>query len=269
MNSVKWIKLSTRIFDDEKIKIIEGMPEGDAILVVWIKLLVLAANSNGDGTIRLNEQIPYTDELLATVFRRSVMTVRLALETFANFGMIAIHEDQTIEIARWGAYQEVASLEKIRQQTRARVSKHRQNKALPSPKEEEEDIEEEEEGNVTCNVTKKGYTPEFELWYEGYPRKVSKRKAQSAWNARIKEGVSVDELTRARNTYRNKVRGKDSEYTMHPSTFLGKDRRWEDYLEKDPHYYRPMFNETCPKCGAAIMKGGCHECGWVAEDYDA
>ncbi|WP_342082555.1 phage replisome organizer N-terminal domain-containing protein, partial [Enterococcus faecalis] len=42
MAEISWIKLKTTMFDDEKIKLIQSMPEADAILVIWIRLLVLA-----------------------------------------------------------------------------------------------------------------------------------------------------------------------------------------------------------------------------------
>lgn len=38
---ISWIKLTTNVFDDEKIKLIDTMPDHDAILVIWIKLLTL------------------------------------------------------------------------------------------------------------------------------------------------------------------------------------------------------------------------------------
>ena len=46
MAEVKWIKITTDIFDNRKIKIIEKMPDGYAIIVVWVKLLCLAACSD-------------------------------------------------------------------------------------------------------------------------------------------------------------------------------------------------------------------------------
>ena len=42
MAEVKWIKLSTQMFEDEKIKLIEQMPEADTILIIWVKLLAQA-----------------------------------------------------------------------------------------------------------------------------------------------------------------------------------------------------------------------------------
>lgn len=42
MAEVKWIKIATDIFDDEKILLIEGLPDAYAIITVWFKLLCLA-----------------------------------------------------------------------------------------------------------------------------------------------------------------------------------------------------------------------------------
>ena len=42
MAEVKWIKLSTELFNNRKIKQIECLPEGNAVIVMWVKLLCLA-----------------------------------------------------------------------------------------------------------------------------------------------------------------------------------------------------------------------------------
>ena len=88
MADIKWIKICTDIFDDEKILLIENLPEGDTIIVCWLKLLCLAGKQNNCGVFLINEKIPYTEEMLATIFRRPLNTVKLALQTFANFVMI-------------------------------------------------------------------------------------------------------------------------------------------------------------------------------------
>ncbi len=44
MAEVKWIKLSTSMFEDEKIRLIESMPEADTLLIIWIRLLAQAKN---------------------------------------------------------------------------------------------------------------------------------------------------------------------------------------------------------------------------------
>ena len=88
MAEIKWIKIVTDIFDDEKILLIESMPDKYAIITIWFKLLCLAGKQNNHGIFLLNDKIPFTDEMLATIFRMELNTVRLALETFSRFGMI-------------------------------------------------------------------------------------------------------------------------------------------------------------------------------------
>jgi predicted phage replisome organizer len=101
---VKWIKLSTNIFDDEKIQLIEQLPEADAIIVIWFKLLTLAGKQNNDGILMLNDKIAYTEEMLSHIFRRKPMIVQLALQTFKAFGMIEI-TDNIYKLSNWNKHQ--------------------------------------------------------------------------------------------------------------------------------------------------------------------
>ncbi|AUO14757.1 phage replisome organizer N-terminal domain-containing protein [Priestia megaterium] len=129
-SDVKWIKLSTQMFEDEKIRLIESMPEADTILIIWVKLLSQAGKTNASGYIYLAENIPYTDEMLATIFNRPLPTVRLALSTLKQFGMIEISEDQMICISNWEKHQNIDGLQKIREQNRLRKQKERERKKL-------------------------------------------------------------------------------------------------------------------------------------------
>lgn len=129
MAEVKWIKLSTSMFEDEKIRLIEALPEADTILIIWVKLLAQAGKTNASGYIYLNENIPFTDEMLATIFNRPIGTVRLALKTFEQFGMIEINDNNLISIANWEKHQNLDGLEKIREQNRLRKQKERKQKS--------------------------------------------------------------------------------------------------------------------------------------------
>jgi len=140
MSEVKWIKITTNMFEDEKIDFIESLPESDAILVIWLKLLAQAGKTNSNGFIFLTEQIPYTDEMLAHKFRRSLNVVKLALQTLKQLEMIQYNEEGFLKIANWEKHQNIEGLDKIREQTRLRVEKHREK-------------QKELEGNKECNVT--------------------------------------------------------------------------------------------------------------------
>lgn len=142
MNNIKWIKISCDFFDDEAIKIIEQMPEGDSIIVIWLKLLISAGKINDKGFIYFKKEFPYTDEMLATVFNRSLNIIRLAIKTFEKFGMIQITNEQQIFVSNWEKHQNVEGMERVRELAKERVKKFREKekqKLLSS--------------NVTGNVT--------------------------------------------------------------------------------------------------------------------
>lgn len=111
MADVKWIKIVTDIFDDDKMLLIESLPSADSIIVIWFKLLCLAGKNNNNGVFMLNDKIAYTEEMMATIFRRDINTVRLALKTFEEFGMIEVIEG-VVTIPNWGKHQ---TLDKIEQ----------------------------------------------------------------------------------------------------------------------------------------------------------
>ncbi|HDR8494212.1 TPA: phage replisome organizer N-terminal domain-containing protein [Bacillus cereus] len=163
MADVKWIKLSTSMFEDEKIRLIESLPDADTLLIIWIKLLSQAGRTNANGYIFLSENIPFTEEMLSTLFNRPIATVRLALQTFKQFGMIDITDDQYICISNWEKHQNVDGLEKIREQNRLRKQKQREKLKLETSRDSHgtitqshaTDIEEDKELDIDKEKDKK------------------------------------------------------------------------------------------------------------------
>ena len=141
MAEVKWIKIVTDIFDDEKVLLIENMPEADSIIVIWFKLLCMAGKQNNNGVFMMNDKIPYTDEMLATIFRRPLNTVRLALSIFEKYGMIEI-VNNVYTITNWEKHQSLDALQKQKEQNRLRVAAYRDRKRA-----------ELQECNANSNVT--------------------------------------------------------------------------------------------------------------------
>ena len=139
MADIKWIKIVTDMFDNRKIRQIECLPDGDSIIVIWMKLLCLAGQTNDNGMVYFTKDIPYTEQMLAQQFNRPLTTIQMALKTFEQFGMVEL-VDNILHISNWEKYQNIEGMEKIREQTRKRVAKHRANQKLL-------------ESNVTCNVT--------------------------------------------------------------------------------------------------------------------
>ena len=128
MSEVKWIKLTTNIFDDEKIRLIDAMDERDVLFYIWIRLLTMAGKTNEGGKVYLSTEMPYTEEMVATIFNRQVKIVGLALKVFEKLKMIKITAKKDIEILNWTKHQNIDGLEKIREQSRQRVKKYRDKK---------------------------------------------------------------------------------------------------------------------------------------------
>ena len=129
MAEVKWIKIVTDIFDDEKILLIEAMPEADSVITIWFKLLCLAGKQNNSGVFTLNDRIAYTDEMFATIFRRKLATVRLAMKTFEELGMVEIING-VVTIPNWEKHQRLDALEMAREATRKGWRTTEQNKSF-------------------------------------------------------------------------------------------------------------------------------------------
>lgn len=158
MAEMQWIKLRIDMFDDEKIKIIQSMPEGDALLVVWIRLIALAGKCNANGLVLVEDEFPYTDEMLSVIFNKPLQTVKLALATFERFRMIE-STTKGIYITNFDKHQNIEGMERIREQNRIRKQRQRErNKALlleelPSGSGAEPTPETDENNSVTDKVT--------------------------------------------------------------------------------------------------------------------
>ncbi|MHB9927915.1 phage replisome organizer N-terminal domain-containing protein [Clostridium botulinum] len=220
---VKWIKIVTDIFDDEKILLIENMPEADSIIVIWFKLLCLAGKMNNSGVFMLNEKIAYTDEMLATIFRRPLNTVRLAINTFQQFGMIEVI-DNVITIPNWSKHQTLDQLEERKEYMREYMKGYREKQKLlatgeckvngktngkvnskvnVNPLDIEEDIDidiEEDKDNTTEVVSSNKLQPIVDKWNSlNLNKLIAINKGTIRYkllNARIKE-YGIDNILKA------------------------------------------------------------------------
>ena len=153
MAEIKWVKLATDIFSNRKIRQIEAMPEGDTMVLVWVKLLCLAGQINDNGNIYLTEGVPYTPESLAREFGRDTNIVHLALETFCKFNMVDCDEDGIIHITSWDEYQSVNGMEMAKIKHRERQRKYRDKQKVKELGDVKPSVTENVTGDVTQNVT--------------------------------------------------------------------------------------------------------------------
>lgn len=129
MADVSWIKLSTDLFNNRKIKQIRKLPEGDSIIGVWLQLLCLAGNINNGGLIYFSKEIPYTDDMLVTEFERPINIIRLSLNTFETFEMLYIEND-IFCVNNWEKYQSIDGLDLIKEKNKERQKRFRNKQKL-------------------------------------------------------------------------------------------------------------------------------------------
>ena len=207
MSDVKWIKIRTNIFEDEKILLIEGLPKADSILIIWFKLLCLAGKTNNDGIFMLNEKIPYTNEMLSKIFRRKKSLVDEALKTFQKFGMIEIVDGVTT-IPKWNEHQSLQGFDKKKEYMREYMKEYRskQNVKLTkaNSKANVSSIEEEKEEDKNKNKNK--YYPNDEKLDQAFSDYVAMRKF-------IKKPMS-DRAIELSMTRLNKLSGGDNDQAI-------------------------------------------------------
>ena len=117
MAEVKWIKLTTDMFDNRKIRHLRRLPEGNNIVLIWVMLLTMAGRCNSGGMIFLTENIPYSPKMLADELDFEESTVALALKALEQLDMI-VTDNGVFTISGWEEYQNTDRLSEIREYNR-------------------------------------------------------------------------------------------------------------------------------------------------------
>ena len=246
MADVKWIKITTDVFDDEKILMIESMPSADSIIVIWFKLLAFAGRQNNDGVFLMSNRIAYTDEMLASIFRRDVNVVRLALNAFEQFGMIEII-DGVITIPNWNKHQTLDAYEKKKERDRIYQQQRRaaQRALIESSSENSSDKSFDNKEMQSSDVAVSEGDKEKEEEKEEERKIIDYQQIVDRFNALCPSFPSVKSLSDAR---KKAIKARFNTYSIddfeelfkkaESSDFLkgGNDRNWTanfDWLIKD------------------------------------
>lgn len=233
MGDIKWISIATDIFNNGKITAIESLPDGTNIELVWFKLLCLAGTCNENGFLMINQNIPYTEEMMSKAFRMDIGTVQRALDIFQQMEMVEI-VNNIYMISNWFKYQNNAELERIRETNRIRQQRYRDNQKLKL----------EEKHNVTRNVTNNDFCSICNMSYvdvyitvinylnskinSNY--KYSTKKTQSLIRARTEEGFNIDDFKKVIDKKADEWLESDMERYLRPETLFG--TKFESYLNQ-------------------------------------
>lgn len=218
-----WLKLKRDFFKRHDIRIIESMPNGKDYILFYLKLLCESVDH--DGGLRFSEQIPYSEEMLATITFTNVDIVRSAIKIFAQLGMMEVLDDGTFfmnEVNKMigsAADNDNANRQRrYRERQRERalpnryksVTNNNESKSIEIDKEidiKKESIKKDERftpptlEEVVAYITEKGYEVDAESfvnfyeskgWYVGKNKMKSWKAALANWNARQRQETKGD-----------------------------------------------------------------------------
>ena len=224
MADVKWIKITTDIFDDEKILLIESLPDSYAIITVWFKLLCLAGKQNNSGVFMMG-RIPYTDKMLATIFRMKETTVTMALNTFEQFGMVEL-VDGVITIPNWGKHQNLDQLETKKEYMRNYMAEYRQKqKALTEGK---PNCKTNSKTNVSQAEKEKELDLDLESESDIKKESISCQQIVDLYHSICKSFSSVRSLTEAR---KKAIKARLNTYTLDDFRIVFENAEASDFLK--------------------------------------
>ena len=245
MADVKWIKITTDMFDDEKIKVIENMPDGDSVLVIWLRLLILAGRCNNNGIISFTKDMPYTEKMLSQIFRMSEHTIKYAIETVTRYNMVTINNDGFLEIINWDKHQNTTRMNIIKEQTKLRVKRYREHNKALSYDNCNADVTQgvtQEKRNRSKKIEVRSKKIEkvlnticpFDEFWMIYPKRVAKSDAVKAWEKiKMTDDLFIKILKvldhQCKSFEWTKQNGK---FVPYPATWLN-GKRWEDEILLD------------------------------------
>jgi hypothetical protein len=225
----------------------------DKLTAVWFELMDFAGKCNAGGMLIESPEIPFTSiEDIAVLIDREPEELNLCMQYYINNRMITVIDDVYM-LSNWSKYQNEDGLEKIREQTRKRVAKHRENQKLLAcnvtgnvtvtqcnatdidiEEDKEEDVTNSASDNAQSKVSKKEIDSFFESIWKLYPNKKGKGQISDSKKKTLYE-VGMEEMARAIERYKSDLAKEEWRKPQNGSTFFNSG--YVDYLDAN---YEPV-----------------------------
>ena len=192
---------------------------------------MLCESVDHDGSLRFSEQIPYSEEMLATITDTNVDIVRSAIKIFSQLNMVEIMDDGTYFMSQ------VESMIGSETYWADRKRLQRQNKMMML-----DNVQQESNDNPTCpsksksksksksnNNTSSSIEAEFEHLWSIYPKKQGKKRAFEAYKRARKKGVASEDVEAGIRAYLKHIEMSktDFQYIKQGSTYFAQEA-WTD-----------------------------------------
>jgi len=239
-----YLKLKDTHFDDERIIVLESLPDGILYSNIYLKLCLKSVKR--EGKLMFNDRIPYNSQILAQVTRHPVGVVEKAIQILKDFDLIEVLDNGAIYINDIQNYIGTSSTEADRKREyRSRIDSEKENlledgqmsgqmsDECPDKYPPEKEIKKEREVELDKDINKQSLCDEVKTMFNSIAVDLPKIKALSearkkAINARVKEhGIEQvkEAFTIAQESDFLCGRGKDKwkasfDWIMNPNNFI-------------------------------------------------
>ena len=131
-----WLKLQVGFFQELIIKQLRTLPEGDSIVLLYLKLLLKAINT--EGIIYYQHILPTLDEEIALDTGEKSALVKLTISALCQYHAAVFLDDQSLQLLY---LEDMVGSESA---SASRVRNHRANQKL---------LKEKEQATLQCNAT--------------------------------------------------------------------------------------------------------------------
>lgn len=193
-----YLKLKENFFDSDSMVLLESMQDGILYSNILMKMYLKSLKNNGK--LVLNDVIPYSTQMIATVTRHQVGTVEKAIEVFKQLGLIDVLDGGTIYMSDIELFVGQSSTEGDRKRAERLRLKQSDNLQIGQmsdihPPEIEKEIEIDKENRDRVNYQQ--IADMYNATCVSFPRlTVLSEKRKKAIKARLRK-YSVDDIQRA------------------------------------------------------------------------
>lgn len=99
------LEIDAKFFiDDHRIRIVESLPAGDMVMVTYMKLISIAAESDRGGFLMISGNNPHTELSLRKLANRSPQNMQYALKGLETYGLVLKNEKDYYYLPDFGTH---------------------------------------------------------------------------------------------------------------------------------------------------------------------
>ncbi|MCL2703425.1 MAG: phage replisome organizer N-terminal domain-containing protein [Defluviitaleaceae bacterium] len=111
---MRHIKLPVHFFEDDRLKAIRSQKDGDAVILLYTMLIIVAVKSDMGGRLMLCDGIPYDEKILSGILGMNNTIIKNGLDLLVRFGLLNV-EDNVFSLVNYNEFADTKGIKERRQ----------------------------------------------------------------------------------------------------------------------------------------------------------